>query len=138
MEIDFGNRFPMVHLLSKQKAGNAGCDASIRRGHRRREDAMVASDIFTELRRGGRGRREVIRMLGSLGVAAVSLPLVARGARAVGRINGLLAQAGSLGSLAGPPTLALWVEWAGWSTAPLPLLAVAALGAAAALAVPRA
>jgi MFS family permease len=70
--------------------------------------------------------------------AFASVPLVAPDARAVGPINGLLAQAGSLGSLAGPPMLALWVEWAGWSTAPLPLLAVAALGTAVALAVPRA
>jgi MFS family permease len=78
--------------------------------------------------------------LGGLVAAAAfaSVPLVAPDARAIGPINGLLAQAGSLGSLAGPPMLALWVEWAGWSTAPLPLLAVAALGAAAALAVPRA
>ena len=69
--------------------------------------------------------------------AFASVPLVAPDARAIGPINGLLAQAGSLGSLAGPPTLALWVEWAGWSAAPLLLLAVAAVGAAAALTVPR-
>jgi len=77
--------------------------------------------------------------LGGLVAAAAfaSVPLVAPDTRAIGSINGLLAQAGSLGSLAGPPMLALWVEWAGWSTAPLPLLAVAAVGAAAALAVPR-
>ena len=36
-----------------------------------------------------------------------------------GPINGLLAQAGSLGSLAGPPMLALWVEWTDWSLAPV-------------------
>jgi hypothetical protein len=78
--------------------------------------------------------------LGGLVAAAAfaSVPLVAPDARAIGPINGLLAQAGSLGSLAGPPMLALWVEWAGWSTAPVPLLAVASLGVAAALAVPRA
>lgn len=70
--------------------------------------------------------------------AFASAPLIAPDVRAIGLINGLLAQAGSLGSLAGPSVLALWVEWAGWSTAPLLLLAVAALGAAAALAVPRA
>ena len=50
--------------------------------------------------------------------------------RAIGPINGLLAQAGSLGSLAGPPLLALWVDWTGWALAPVLLLAVAVLGAA--------
>jgi hypothetical protein len=55
--------------------------------------------------------------------------------RAIGPINGLLAQAGSLGSLAGPPMLAFWVEGAGWSLAPVMLLTVAAIGAACALAV---
>ncbi len=43
---------------------------------------MIETDIFTQLRRGGRGRRKVIRMLASLGLAAVSLPLVGRRARA--------------------------------------------------------
>ena len=43
---------------------------------------MIDTDIFARLRRGGRGRREVIRMLGSLGLAAVSVPLVGRSARA--------------------------------------------------------
>lgn len=76
---------------------------------------------------------------GGLAPAAVfaSVPLVAVDARAVGPINGLVAQASSLGSLAGPPVLALWVEWAGWSLAPVMLLVVAAIGAASALAVRR-
>lgn len=69
--------------------------------------------------------------------AFASVPRIAPDQRAIGPINGLLAQAGSLGSLAGPPTLAYWVDWAGWSLAPLLLLAIAALGAAAALAGPR-
>jgi MFS family permease len=75
--------------------------------------------------------------LGGLVPAAAfaSVPLIAVDTRAIGPINGLLAQAGSLGSLAGPPLLALWVEWAGWSLAPVLLLAVAAIGAASALAV---
>ena len=64
-----------------------------------------------------------------------SVPLVAANPRAIGPINGLVAQAGSLGSLAGPPLLALWVDWTDWSFAPLLLLAIAVLGAAAALAV---
>jgi sugar phosphate permease len=63
--------------------------------------------------------------------------MVATDARAIGPINGLLAQAGSLGSLAGPPLLALWVEWLGWPTAPVMLIAVAAVGAASALLVKR-
>jgi sugar phosphate permease len=77
--------------------------------------------------------------LGGLVPAAAfaSVPLVAVSARAIGPINGLLAQAGSLGSLAGPPLLALWVEGAGWASAPLPLIAIAAVGAACALAVGR-
>ena len=69
--------------------------------------------------------------------AFASVPRIAPDRRAIGPINGLLAQAGSLGSLAGPPVLALWIEWAGWSLAPLLLLVVAALGSAAAFAVPR-
>lgn len=75
--------------------------------------------------------------LGGLVPAAAfaSVPLIAVDSRAIGPINGLLAQAGSLGSLAGPPLLALWVEWAGWSLAPVLLLAIAAIGAAGALAV---
>ncbi len=77
--------------------------------------------------------------LGGLVPAAAfaSVPRIARDARAIGPINGLLAQAGSVGSLAGPPVLALWVDWAGWSLAPALLLAVAAIGAASALAVKR-
>jgi spermidine/putrescine-binding protein len=39
-------------------------------------------DLFVQLRQGGRGRREALRMLGALGLAAVSLPVVARRARA--------------------------------------------------------
>ncbi len=75
--------------------------------------------------------------LGGLVPAAAfaSVPLIAVDARAIGPINGLLAQAGSLGSLAGPPLLALWVGWAGWSLAPVLLLAIAAIGAASALAI---
>jgi len=75
--------------------------------------------------------------LGGLVPAAAfaSVPQVAADMRAIGPINGLLAQAGSLGSLAGPPMLAFWVEGAGWSLAPVMLLAVAAIGAACALAV---
>jgi MFS family permease len=75
--------------------------------------------------------------LGGLVPAAAfaSVPQVAADRRAIGPINGLLAQAGSLGSLAGPPMLAFWVEGAGWSLAPVMLLAVAAIGAACALAV---
>jgi MFS family permease len=60
--------------------------------------------------------------------AFASVPRLAPGPRTIGPINGLLAQAGSLGSLAGPPVLALWVELAGWVYAPVLLLAVAALG----------
>ena len=75
--------------------------------------------------------------LGGLVPAAVfaSVPLVAVNARAIGPINGLLAQAGSLGSLAGPPVLALWVRWVGWPSAPVMLLVIAVIGAACALAV---
>ncbi len=64
-----------------------------------------------------------------------SVPLVATTPRAIGPINGLVAQAGSLGSLAGPPALALWVGWTGWPYAPVLLLTIAVIGAAAALAV---
>jgi MFS family permease len=75
--------------------------------------------------------------LGGLVPAAAfaSVPQVAADMRAIGPINGLLAQAGSLGSLAGPPMLAFCVEGAGWSLAPVMLLTVAAIGAACALAV---
>lgn len=74
---------------------------------------------------------------GGLVPAAIfaSVPLVAETPRAIGPINGLVAQAGSLGSLAGPPLLALWVGWTDWSFAPLMLLSITALGAAAALVV---
>jgi MFS family permease len=67
-----------------------------------------------------------------------SVPQVAASPRAIGPINGLVAQAGSLGSLAGPPLLAVWVDWTSWPFAPLLLLTIALLGAAAALAVRRA
>src|SRR5882757_3968184 len=75
--------------------------------------------------------------LGGLVPAAAfaSVPQVATERRAVGPVNGLLAQTGSLGSLAGPPALALWVEATDWSLAPVMLLAVAAIGAACALVV---
>ncbi|HEY2870327.1 MAG TPA: MFS transporter [Reyranella sp.] len=63
--------------------------------------------------------------------AFASVPRLAPGPRAIGPINGLLAQAGSLGSLAGPPVLALWVELTNWAYAPLLLVAVAALGVVA-------
>lgn len=78
--------------------------------------------------------------VGGLVPAAVfaSVPQVAPDPRAVGPINGLVAQTGSLGSLAGPPVLALWVEHYGWPGAATPLLAVAALGIGCALAVRRA
>jgi predicted MFS family arabinose efflux permease len=73
--------------------------------------------------------------LGGLVPAAcfASAPMLAGGARGVGLVNGLLAQTGSLGSLAGPPALALWVDWIGWSMAPVLLLLLAVAGAAAAL-----
>jgi hypothetical protein len=64
-----------------------------------------------------------------------SVPALAGGLRGVGLINGLLAQTGSLGSLAGPPTLALWIDWTGWTMAPVLLMLIAGAGAAAALAV---
>ena len=67
-----------------------------------------------------------------------SVPQVAATPLAIGPINGLVAQAGSLGSLAGPPLLALWVDRTDWPFAPLLLLSIAALGTAAALAVRRA
>lgn len=77
-------------------------------------------------------------LIGGLVPAATfaCVPSIAITPSAIGPLNGLLAQAGSLGSLAGPPVLALWVDMTGWSLAPaLLLLAIAALGAAAALAV---
>jgi MFS family permease len=77
--------------------------------------------------------------IGGLVPAAVfaSVPLLAADSRAIGPINGLLAQSGSLGSLAGPPLLALWVDLAGWSAVPMLLLAVAAIGSVCALAVAK-
>jgi MFS family permease len=65
--------------------------------------------------------------------AFAAVPRLAAEPRAIGPINGLIAQAGSLGSLTGPPLLALWVGWTDWALAPVLLLAIAALGAAAAL-----
>jgi MFS family permease len=75
--------------------------------------------------------------VGGLLPAAVfaSVPRVAADKRAIGPVNGLLAQTGSLGSLAGPPALALWVGATDWSLAPALLVAVAAIGAACALVV---
>ena len=64
-----------------------------------------------------------------------SVPLVAADSRAIGPINGLIAQTGSLGSLAGPPVLAQWVEALGWPMSPVLLIAVAVVGATAAFAV---
>jgi sugar phosphate permease len=77
--------------------------------------------------------------LGGLVPAAgfAAVPLLAREVRAIGPLNGLLAQAGSLGSLLGPPVLALWVEMAGWAMAPALLLAVALIGSACVLAIRR-
>src|SRR5262249_4294784 len=75
--------------------------------------------------------------VGGLVPAAVfaSVPLVAP--RAIGLVNGLVAQTGSLGSLVGPPLLALWVEQLGWRSAAIPLIVVATMGGACALAVRR-
>ncbi len=39
-------------------------------------------DLFVRLRQCGQGRREALRMLGALGLAAVSVPMIARSARA--------------------------------------------------------
>jgi MFS family permease len=61
--------------------------------------------------------------------AFASVPLLAAEQRAIGPMNGALAQAGSLGTLAGPPLLALWVEIVGWAWAPVLLVAVAIVGA---------
>jgi MFS family permease len=75
--------------------------------------------------------------VGGLAPAATfaAVPRIATDARAIGPINGLVAQTGSLGSLAGPPLLALWVEGTSWALAPVLLLAIAAVGAIAAFAV---
>ena len=77
--------------------------------------------------------------VGGLVPAAVfaSVPLIAPDSRAIGPINGLVAQAGSLGSLAGPPLLGVWIGWTGWPLAPALLLAIAAFGALCALAIRR-
>src|SRR5262245_44940483 len=66
-----------------------------------------------------------------------AVPRIASHAQAIGPINGLVAQTGSLGSLAGPPMVALWVERTSWTLAPALLLAIAAMGAVAALVRPR-
>jgi len=78
--------------------------------------------------------------IGGLVPAAVfaSVPMIAPEPGAIGPTNGLVAQAGSLGSLAGPPLLALWVEWLGWPSAPFLLVLFGVAGGAAALAVPHA
>jgi MFS family permease len=60
--------------------------------------------------------------------AFAAVPLLAREARAIGPLNGLIAQAGSLGSLGGPPLVALFVDTAGWAMAPALLLALAGVG----------
>jgi MFS family permease len=77
--------------------------------------------------------------VGGLVPAAVfaSVPRIAPDSRAIGPINGLLAQAGSLGSLAGPPLLGLWIGWTSWPLAPALLLAVAVVGAVCARATGR-
>lgn len=76
--------------------------------------------------------------VGGLVPAAVfaSAPQLTTDVRAVGPIYGLLVQLGSLGSLAGPPLLALWTDAVGWEMAPLLLLTVAVAGAACLLAIP--
>jgi hypothetical protein len=67
---------------------------------------------------------------GLVPAAAFTLvPRLAPERRAIGPINGIMAQAGSLGTLAGPPLLALWVEVTSWAWAPALLLAVAIVGA---------
>lgn len=73
--------------------------------------------------------------LGGLVPAAsfASVPVIAGDLRAIGPVNGLLAQAGSLGSLAGPPVLAAWIDLADWPSAPWLLLTIAAAGSACAL-----
>jgi predicted MFS family arabinose efflux permease len=75
--------------------------------------------------------------IGGLTPAAVfaSVPRLTADVRAVGPIYGLLAQFGSLGSLVGPPLLALWTDAVGWTLAPLLLLAAAMAGAACLLAI---
>lgn len=57
------------------------------------------------------------------------VPRLASHPGAIGPLNGLVAQFGSLGSLLGPPLLATWVSALGWSAAPLLLLTVALAGA---------
>ena len=65
-------------------------------------------------------------------VAFASVPVLVRTPHGIGPANGLLAQFGSIGSLAGPPLLTLWVEWTGWSWAMLPIVLVSAAGVACA------
>jgi MFS family permease len=63
-------------------------------------------------------------------VAFASVPVLVRAPSGIGPANGLLAQFGSIGSLAGPPLLTLWVEWTGWTWAMLPVGLVSATGVA--------
>ncbi len=65
-------------------------------------------------------------------VAFASVPALVRVAQAIGPANGLLAQFGSIGSLAGPPLLTLWVGWTSWTWASLPVALVSVVGAACA------
>lgn len=69
-------------------------------------------------------------VIGGLVPAAVFalVPRLAPNPAAIGPVNGLIAQLGSLGSLLGPPLLAVWVTGFGWDSAPLLLLGVAAAG----------
>jgi MFS family permease len=60
--------------------------------------------------------------------AFAAVPRLARDMRSLGPVNGLIAQSGCLGSLTGPPLLALWVERAGWPSAPWPVAAVSVAG----------
>lgn len=56
------------------------------------------------------------------------VPTLAAHPSAIGPVNGLIAQLGSLGSLLGPPLIAAWVSSFGWGAAPLLLLTVALAG----------
>lgn len=74
--------------------------------------------------------------VGGLVPAAVfaSVPDIAGGGATVGRINGLLVQSGSLGSLLGPPLFGAAVTQLGWTLSPVVIVAVAAAGVASLLA----
>lgn len=65
-------------------------------------------------------------------VAFASVPVLVREPHAIGPANGLLAQFGSIGSLAGPPLLTLWVDWTAWVWAPVPVALVSLVGGACA------